>query len=249
MGGKTPRFWWALFDPQFLLRWVPRFFLAVGVVLLVVAAVTLVLTLRFVAGAERTTGTVISLSRETDSEGQVVFHPRVRFTTAQGRALEFRSSSGSSSPPRLGDRVEVLYDPDDPQDARLSGFFGLWGLPIVSGFIGVVMTSVALVFLWRTRGPSKNDADWLRAHGLRVEGDSPRVVYCDEIEVQGSSPFRVEVDVRDSARDEVRVLHSEYVWFDPAPYLERRDVLDVYLDPTRRERYLVDLSFLPRRAD
>ncbi len=232
-----------------LLRWIPRFFLVLGVVFLLVAAVTLVLTLRFVVGAERTTGTVVGLSRETDSEGDVFFFPTVRFTTSDERTIVFRSSSGSGSPPRLGDRIDVLYDPDDPQDARLSGFFHLWLAPIVFGFIGAVATSVSLVILWRTRGPSKADADWLRAHGLRVQGDSPRVVYCDDIDVQGSSPFRAEVDVLDPARNEVRVLHSEYVWFDPAPYLVGRDTLDVYLDPKRPERYLVDLSFLPRRAD
>ncbi|MGH3116925.1 MAG: DUF3592 domain-containing protein [Gaiellales bacterium] len=236
-------------SPDLLLRWAPGLFLVLGVVFLVVAAVTLVLTLRFVAGAERATGTVIDLSRETDSEGEVVFYPVVSFTTAEGRTLEFRSSSGSSFPPQPGDRVEVLYDPDDPKDARLSGFFDLWGLPIVFGFIGAVASFVSVVFLRRTRGPSKADAAWLRAHGLRVRGDSPRVVYCDEIDVQGSSPFRVEVDLHDPASNELRVLHSEYVWFDPAPYLEGRDAVDVYLDPKRPERHLVDLSFLPRRAD
>jgi hypothetical protein len=235
-------------SPESLLRWLPRFFLVLGVVFLVVAVVTLVLTLRFVAGAEHATGTVIDLSRETDSEGEVVFYPIVSFTTAKGRTLEFRSSTSSSFPPQPGDRVEVLYDPDDPQDARLSGFFDVWLLPIVFGFIGTVASAVSLVFIRRTRGPSKADADWLRVHGLRVRGDSPRVVYCDEIDVQGSSPFRVEVDVRDPARNEVRVLHSEYVWFDPAPYLEGRDAMDVYLDPKQPDRYMVDLSFLPRRA-
>jgi len=80
-----------------------------------------------------------------------------------------------------------------------------------------------------------------------VRGDSPRVVPAGEITVQGRSPFRVEVDVRDSARNEVRVLTSEAVWFDPAPDLEARDALDVYVDPKRPERYLVDLSFLPRK--
>jgi len=234
---------------EFLLHGLPRLFLVLGVGALIAAVVTLVLTLRFVAGAERATGTVIDLSRETDSEGAVVFYPILRFTTAEGRTLEFRSSTGSSFPPQPGDRVEVLYDPDDPQDARLSGFFDVWGLPIVLGFLGTVFTAVSVVFLRRTRGPSKADAEWLRAHGLRVQGDAPRVVYCDEIDIQGSSPFRIEVDVRDPARNEVRVLHSEYVWFDPAPHLHGRDAVDVYLDPKRPERYLVDLSFLPRPAD
>jgi hypothetical protein len=236
--------------PDRLLHWVPRLFLAIGFVLLVLGAVTLVRTLQFVSGAEHATGTVVELSRSSDSEGTVTFHPVVRFTTAEGRTVEFVSSTGSSPPDHsAGDRVEVLYDPDDPQDARLTGFFDLWLLPLVFGVMGLGFSAAALFVIRSTRAPSKADADWLREHGLRVHGGSPRVVQSEDVTVDGRSPFRVEVDVHDAVRNEVRVLTSEDVWFDPAPYLEDHDPLDVYLDPERPDRYLVDLSFLPRLAD
>lgn len=64
----------------------------------------------------------------------------------------------------------------------------------------------------------------------------------------GRSPFCVEVDVQDPERNEVRVLTSEDVWFDPTPYMEGHDELDVWIDPQRPDRYLVDVSFLPRLA-
>jgi len=67
-------------NPDRQVRWVLRAFLAAGVVLLVVAAVVLVRTVQFVADAERATGTVVDLSRERDSEGDVLFYPVVRFT-------------------------------------------------------------------------------------------------------------------------------------------------------------------------
>jgi hypothetical protein len=124
-----------------LTRWGPRIFLGIAALLLLVAIGTFVKELRFVRGAERATGTVIDLQEErsTDSDGgfHYVYHPVVRFTTAEGRTVEFRSPSGSSSPPDIGDSVEVLYDPDDPSDAQLSGFFDIWLFPIVSG-IGAI---------------------------------------------------------------------------------------------------------------
>jgi hypothetical protein len=128
-------------------RWAPRVGLAVGIGLLVAGAATFVHTLRFVERAERATGTVIDLSEVIDrSEGSisVVYHPVVRFTTAEGRTVEFRSPSGSSSPPDVGDRVGVLYDPDDPQDAELSGFFDLWLFPIVLVPLGILFSIFAL---------------------------------------------------------------------------------------------------------
>jgi hypothetical protein len=143
----------------------------------------------------------------------------------------------------------VLYDPDDPQDAKLAGFVDLWLGPLILGGIGLVMFAVAMVARRRLRRPSKEDVEWLRAHGLRLEGASPRAVRNETIEVQGSSPFRVEVDVHDTASNEVHVLTSEDIWFDPTPHLEGREALDVYVDPGRPDRYLVDLSFLPRGAE
>jgi Protein of unknown function (DUF3592) len=221
----------------------------VGGVFFVVGVVILVDTARFVSEADRATGTVIDLSRSVDEEGSVTFSPVVRFTTAQGRTIEFVSSSSSSSPPQQGDDVEVLYDPDDPGDARLAGFFDLWFLPVAFTVLGAAACAIGPLVRRLVRGRTEPDADRLRAQGLRVRGDSLRVVVAEEVTVQGRSPFRVEVDVHDWVQNQVRVLTSEDVWFDPRPHLEGRDALDVYVDPKRPERYYVDLSFLPRHVD
>jgi hypothetical protein len=50
------------------------------------------------------------------------------------------------------------------------------------------------------------------------------------------------------AGDEVRVLTCEWIWFDPAPHTADRTTLDVDIDPSAPERYLVDTSLLPRSA-
>jgi hypothetical protein len=233
-----------------LLPWLWLAFLALGVGLLIVGAVVLVRTVRFVADAEHATGTVIDMSRERDSEGGVTFYPVVRFTTAAGERIEFVSTSGSNPPSETpGDRVEVLYNPDDPSAAKLSGLFHVWLLPIILLVMGAVFAGSAW-FVRRTitPGPSEADIEWLRAHGNHVKGGSPRAVHDESLVVGGRSPFLVEVDVHDPVRNEVRVLTSARVWFDPVPYLEDLEALDVYIDPERSERYFIDLSFLPSRA-
>jgi Protein of unknown function (DUF3592) len=132
-------------DPNHVQRWIPRVLFGLAALLLATGAATLVDAARFVRGAERTTGTVIDLDART-SDGDLVYYPMVRFTTAGGRRVEFTSSSGSSSPPDVGDRVEVLYDPDDPQDAQLSGFFSLWLWPIVLGGVGIGFAAAGLFY-------------------------------------------------------------------------------------------------------
>jgi hypothetical protein len=125
--------------------WVRLVVLALGVGLLLASAAAFVHTKRFMAGAEHATGTVIDLSEDFSSDDGTVYYPVVRFTTAEGRTVEFRSSTGSSSPPDVGDRVEVLYDSDDPQDAKLSGFFDLWLWTIALGGLGIAFSAFALL--------------------------------------------------------------------------------------------------------
>jgi hypothetical protein len=55
---------------DFLAGWSWRLFMAIGVVILIVGAVMFVRTVRFVAEAEHATGTVVDLSRRSDSEGR-----------------------------------------------------------------------------------------------------------------------------------------------------------------------------------
>lgn len=127
-------------------RWVPWGCVVVALGMLAVCVATFVHAMRFVSGAERTTGTVIELSSEF-SDGDEVFYPIVRFTTAEGRSVEFESSSGSSPPSEsVGDQVDVLYDPDDPEDAQISGFFHLWLWPLVAGGLSLMFGVVALFY-------------------------------------------------------------------------------------------------------
>jgi hypothetical protein len=43
---------------------------------------------------------------------------------------------------RIGDRLELLRDPDNPHDAKLSSFFDLWGFPGIIVLLGVIFTGV-----------------------------------------------------------------------------------------------------------
>jgi hypothetical protein len=81
----------------------------------------------FEAKAERTTGTVIDVKRETSTSTSrnrasrsTVYRPVIQFEV-KGQSYTFTSSSSSSSYnyPR-GKRLDVLYDPANPSDARMA---------------------------------------------------------------------------------------------------------------------------------
>lgn len=87
-------------------------------------------------------------------------YPVVEFTPAGGTARTFRDSTGSNPPAyEAGDRVEVLYPADSPEDARLNGFLSLWLLPLVFGGIGLVTAGVGTTIALVTRRRSRTAAN------------------------------------------------------------------------------------------
>lgn len=133
-------------------RWVTFGAIAFGSVFLVVGLILAGVSVSFLADAERTKGTVVALewrdddtgtSRRSRSNDRPAAYPVVEYTSADGTARTFRSSTGSNPPSYdEGDRVEVLYRADSPGDARINGFASLWLLPLIFGGIGLLFAGV-----------------------------------------------------------------------------------------------------------
>ncbi|MCS7222735.1 MAG: DUF3592 domain-containing protein [Anaerolineae bacterium] len=108
-------------------------------------------TQAFVASAARAEGRVVELAVETRvEEGQEkrLFYPVVEFTTEDGRVIRFREGTGSNPPShQVGDTVQVLYNPQVPEDARLEGW-SLWiGPTLVLAFGTLFIFLGAIAFL------------------------------------------------------------------------------------------------------
>jgi len=77
-----------------------------------------------------------------------VIFPSVSFQTADGRTIEFQNGVGSNAPPKVGDEVTVYYDPERPEDAKLSlGSTFRPNLKLLPVVFGVFLGFVALMFL------------------------------------------------------------------------------------------------------
>jgi hypothetical protein len=112
---------------------------------------------RFINKAASADGVVTGLAPVAENvsrqyhEGDVIFyHPVIRFVTAHGREVTFQATQGSENRPaqQLGQSVRILYDPENPTDARLDTWYSRWGpvdnllfgfyflLPAILGFLG-----------------------------------------------------------------------------------------------------------------
>lgn len=123
----------------------------------------------FIAKAEVVNGKVIELvksysssssssrsssslsSRRSSSGSKLMYAPVVSFKSKSGSYYRFESS-GKSNPPSysVGETVEVIYDPTNPYDASINGFFSLWFLSIMLGIFAVIFLCIGL-FLWIVR--------------------------------------------------------------------------------------------------
>jgi hypothetical protein len=120
-------------------------FLSIGLLLLAGAAYLTFDTRSWLARSVEAQGVVVELVATRDRDGNVLFAPKVRFETANGKPVEFLSSLRTNPPAyAVGQSVRVLYDPEKPGSAALAGFFSLWFVPIVLGFIGTVFTAVGV---------------------------------------------------------------------------------------------------------
>ncbi|MCY1066948.1 DUF3592 domain-containing protein [Nannocystis sp. RBIL2] len=211
-------------------------FFAVGLVLFAV-------DLQFFADARRTEGEVIDL-RFTSKGGGA---PDVAWADHLGRDHVHRSNIYSRPSYRLGDRVIIAFDPDEPENATIDSPTNRWLLPGIFGGIGFVHLSVGSFALLR-RARRKREIVWLLREGQRVDATVTTITQDTSIRVNRRSPWVIHCQATLPGEAVARTFVSRRFWYDPGPHL-RRPTLSVCYDPRSPERHVVDTGDLdPRRA-
>jgi hypothetical protein len=201
----------------------------------------------FVSAASVAQGTVAELVRSQSGSDSPTYRPVVRFIAANGQAVEFTSSAGSNPPSHSrGEKIEVLYQPSDPQNAKINGFFPLWGGSLIVGGLGTVFFLVGAGIWLFTRLKGQRD-EYLRAHGMPVQTKFQCVEVNRSLEINGSHPFRVVTQWQNPATSELHIFKSNNLWFDPSDHIKRQQIT-VFIAADNPQKYLVDLSFLPKLA-
>ncbi len=127
-------------------------FLAFGVVFLSIGLGLAFWEWAFLRTAQTTAGTVVRLEERTRGEGRGRVHnyaPVFEFEV-DGKRHEIVSKVASNpASAAVGDRVEVLYDPANPERAQIKSFLTQWFLPLIFTVLGIVPTVVGTVLLKR----------------------------------------------------------------------------------------------------
>lgn len=92
--------------------------------------------------AQRTTGVVVDHEQRSTFDG-VLLHPIVQYQTANGQPITFVSAVGTSPPlHKVGQRVTVLYDPQQPHEARIRS-----GVLQYGAAVGIIFAGCFLLLL------------------------------------------------------------------------------------------------------
>lgn len=96
----------------------------------------------------RTTGIVVGIRESTDGDGDAQLYPQVHYALADGREVMGEGGAHAMrSPLSEGDRVELLYRPEDPERIILIAYdrhMNIWVYGGVSLFLGAMALFWAL---------------------------------------------------------------------------------------------------------
>jgi hypothetical protein len=224
------------FDFSLLL---PGLMLLAGMALLAFGGYSVYTTVSLYIHGQRAAAVVVRNDDGTDGTSCPVFH----FRSQDGRDITV-ALGGCNNPASYseGNEVTVIYDPQNPTHAAVNDrTLLLW--PGVVLLLGVLFggVPVAAIAYWIRRS---RRITWLKTYGQPIEADFDRIAL---LESGHPSSFHIVCQWRDPATNTVHVFNSEFLFFDPAPYIDRKK-LTVMVDPSDFRHYWVNTDFLPSLA-
>ena len=97
-------------------------------------------------------GTVIGNTYTPFAEGGAAYVPVVEFQTRDEQVVRFTDGIGTyPAEYEVGTRVNVLYDPQDVQNARVSSWKRLWFAPTLITSVGALPILIGIGLAWIMR--------------------------------------------------------------------------------------------------
>lgn len=211
----------------------------IGTAFLIMAVFFYTSTSAFITSSKSAEGEVTELIIPSGSD---TYHPKVRFQTESGKEVIFVDSVGSTPPSfTVGESVKVFYQPDNPQNAKISSFFSLWFLVVVFGLMGFIFDIIGAVIIILSQ-KSKSAQDFFQKNGRIVEADILHV--SSRLSRDGKQKFVIISNWRDPKDNKMYTFESAELEIDPTERLKQGQKIGVYIDPHRPERNQTDLGGL-----
>ena len=219
----------------------------VGLGMLIGAFFAISSTLSFRSSSKTGEGVVVELAESRDDKGSTMYKPVVEWTSPDGKKHGFTGSVASSPPSySRGEKVNVRFDPANPERARIDSFMENWFVALILGLMGSIFTAIGAGFgihAWK----KKKNMEWLRAHGTKVQAKFTGVDINTSLQVNGRSPWILTAQWQNPADKALYTFKSDSIWFDPTEFV-KGETLEVLVNPDKPSVYHVELGFLPKHG-
>ncbi len=131
--------------------------LAFALILLIPAYIQYKKTRALLETGITTTATIIDIHKSqatsTDADGFTTatdtYAPEVEFKTETGKTVRYTSqiSTSNKNTWKIGDTVEIVYDPNNLKNIKIKKTMQLYFLPILLGFFSLILLIIGLVFI------------------------------------------------------------------------------------------------------
>lgn len=225
------------------------FFIITGLAIIAISAFFAFNTMMFVNHASKAEGTVIDFRfNPADRKTEPSYNAIIQFTTAAGKTEKFIMSLASRYPMYpVGTKVPVLYSPDVADSGRVDNFKSLYSMPTAFTILGGLLFLVGLVGLGILKGYDRRDRN-LMTHGVPLVTTLTAVNAYRMYVHGGGKVFRINSQWLDPSTQLLHVFKSRGLWFDPTTFIPPSKEINVYIARGNPKKYVMDLSFLPKKA-
>lgn len=197
----------------------------------------------FTQKAQISQGKVIMVTIDKSGKS-ATYKPVIEFYDHKGIRIEFASFEGSNPPKyTVGDKVEVLFNPENPIDAKINSFFSIWGGVLIMSIVGIVFFVIGCISISKEK-KKRAIVNFLKSKGTSIETHFQNVVVNDSCSLNGKHPYQIVSQWLNPATSQIHIFTSDNIWFDPSSYLKNNKI-KVIIDSKNAQNYIVDLSFLP----
>jgi len=127
-------------------RLVGLIFMSIGMVMLVVVFYLLYTHQQFEKNALTVKGTVVEFqsyeSRNKNSSSTTMYTPVFEYEFKGKKYTYVSTSSSNIHEYEVGERLDILVDPENPSEVLVNSFMEKWFLPILLGFMGALFTGL-----------------------------------------------------------------------------------------------------------